>query len=243
MIAVVITTYNEERTIASLVKEFSQFGSEWYRVYLVDDGSSDDTVLAALEAGAYWVGQTGGGAGIGPGLMKAWARALEDNPRKIIQIDAGGSHDPRDILTMAKLAYAPDLIIGSRFVPEAQYVRPWEFAPTHGLRPFLSKLAALACNWATGALIKDWTSGYRIFNPALVRALLELPYACKMHGWQIEVLGYALELGADVREAPITYRAGVSSFNLKVALEAFKAYRRLVLDIGWPGSNLHEIDW
>jgi dolichol-phosphate mannosyltransferase len=242
MIAVCITTYNEEASIASLVKEFARFGDNWYRVYVVDDGSTDDTVLEAFNAGAYRVWQTGGQCGIGPCLMKAWELALADDPLKIIQIDAGGSHDPKDVLTMALAGYGVDLVIGSRFMPGGHFVRPWEFAPTSGLRPFLSKAAALACNWMQGTTFKDWTSGYRIFSPRLLRALLQVPYECKMHGWQIEVLGYAMEFGAVVREAPITYTAGRSSFNRKVAWEALKAFRRLWGDIGWTGSNLREID-
>lgn len=235
MIAVVITTYNEEASIASLVKEFAQFGTEWYRVYVVDDGSTDDTVMEAFGAGAYKVLQTGGKAGIGPSLMQGWRAALKDDPFKIIQIDAGGSHDPKDVRRMAEIGGDADLIIGSRFVPGAEYIGK-------GARPYLSQAAAWACNWTQGSLLRDWTSGYRIFSPRLLRALLKVPYVCKMHGWQIEVLGYALEFGAKVREAPITYTAGRSSFNFKVAREAFKAYRRLFSEMGWPGSNLHEIE-
>lgn len=235
MIAVCITTYNEEASIASLVKEFAVFGPDWYRVYLVDDGSTDDTVLEAFNAGAHKVFQTGGKWGIGPSLMHAWGMALEDDPFKIIQIDAGGSHDPRDILSLAHAGHGADLVIGSRFLDRSNYTgRP--------VRSLMSRLAGIACNWAVGSNIKDWTSGYRIFSPRLVRALLQVPYTCKMHGWQIEVLGRALELGVVVREAPISYIAGRSSFNFKIAREAFVAWRRLIGEIGWPGSNLREID-
>jgi hypothetical protein len=42
-----------------------------------------------------------------------------------------------------------------------------------------------------------------------------------MHGWQIEVLAHAGHLGLEIAEVPISYRAGRSAFNRKIANEAF----------------------
>ena len=114
------------------------------------------------------------------------------------------------------------MVVGSRFCPGAAY---------HGglRRQGLSRAAALACNVRyfhalTG--LSDWTSGYRAFSASALRKLARLEYTATMHGWQIEVLLAARWLGLDVLEAPITYYGGRSSFNRRVAGEAFNVWRQ-----------------
>ena len=239
-IAVCITTFNEAATIADLVRSFLRFG---YRVIVVDDGSTDKTFDAAFQAGAVVI-QTNGGYGIGPSLMLGWKVALDDPEcEAIIQIDAGGSHFPYEHQNLLE-AYrqGAKLVIGSRFVNGAQYIRPR--SPVTGkraswLRPILSRIAAEMCNFAqSGSCINDWTSGYRVFNRSAIEYLLTKKYYAKMHGWQIEVLAHAQAKGMKVVERPICYVAGRSSFNRKVAHEAFLTWLHVMNHISWVGSNL-----
>lgn len=115
---------------------------------------------------------------------------------------------------VAALNAGADMVIGSRFVKGAAYVG----GTTR--RRVMSQAAALACNVTQGARVHDWTSGYRLFTAEAATALLQYKYWQRMHGWQIAVLARANALGLKVVEVPITYRAGRSSFNGKVALEA-----------------------
>jgi len=137
----------------------------------------------------------------------------------IIQLDAGGSHDPAQALSLLRRLIGVDMVIGSRFMPGAHYTG-------NPKRKAMSQLASLMCNIKTGRCITDWTSGYRAFRREAIEVLLH-DYQAKMHGWQIEVLGNALRVGLRVAEVPITYTAGQSSFNKGVAWEAFQAWRRL----------------
>jgi hypothetical protein len=57
--------------------------------------------------------------------------------------------------------------------------------------------------------------------------LLDVDYHTTMHSWQIEVLAAAARAGLRVSEVPIVYRAGRSSFNRRVAGDAFGVWRRL----------------
>lgn len=164
---------------------------------------------------------TGHRRGIGPCLFEAWARAWSAKCDYIVQLDAGGSHSPFDAPSLIhELENGADIAIGSRFCKGAHYVG-------NPKRALMSRLAASACNLKTGASISDWTSGYRGFSRTALDVLLSERFSAKMHGWQIEVLNRAIEYDLAIREVPITYTAGRSSFNRSVAWEAFKVWRSL----------------
>ncbi len=215
----VITTLNEQLSIGLLVTALRDRGLQ---VVVVDDASQDDTVYLAREAGAYVIAHILR-TGIGPSLVEGWRRALQESPDHVVQLDAGGSHDPRHVEHMLHRLRWSEIVIGSRFTPGAIYEGNIK-------RAALSRLAALACNVKqyhalTG--ISDWTSGYRAFRPEALRKLARIEYQATMHGWQIEVLQAALLLGMRIDEAPIHYQAGRSSFNRRVAGEAFGVWRGL----------------
>lgn len=212
-----VTTLNEAGTIYDLVLDLRALGLD---VLVIDAGSADGTAGLARAAGAAVSDLPG--ASIRDGLLAGWRLALKvPDYRALVQIDAGGSHDPRQALDLLRaLDGAADMVIGSRFLPGSRYLgRPW--------RRRLSRAAALACQAKTGARLTDWTSGYRAFS---AKALLEMAagaYRATMHGWQIEVVGRALDQGLRVVEVPISYTAGRSSFNRQIAREAGAAWIRL----------------
>lgn len=228
-----ITTYNEAETIGPLVTRFVRRG---WSVVVADGGSTDGTCTAALDAGAtVLIGQ--GKEGIGPCLMRAWRYALDNGYWGVVQIDAGGSHSPDDVLNLILASKDADVVIGSRFLPGASYDN------TNGKwsRPYMSRLAAWMMNRAQmGAHYTDWTSGYRYFTDKALRKLLTRRYHTTMHTWQIEVLAHAGEMGFKIAEVPIRYTAGRSSFNKKIAHEAVLTWLHVLNHIGWVGSRLSD---
>jgi glycosyltransferase involved in cell wall biosynthesis len=235
-IAVCISTLNEEKTIAALVKFFVDL--HW-GVFVVDNRSTDDTAYLAEVAGAYVFQPNTELGGLADCLMLAWELALNAGYDKIIQIDAGDSHNPSEAERLLAEAYLSnaDIVVGSRFKKGSKYIRdggPW-------YRPLLSRLASLAMRFAqSGSRYSDWTSGYRYFNKRVLEFLLTKKYIAKMHGWQLEVLAYAGEAGFKISEVPTTYRAGRSSFNKRVAWEAFQVFWHVLHHVGWVGSRLNE---
>lgn len=214
MIAAVVTTRNEEATIGPLVQALAQHG---YSVVVIDDASEDNTVHNANHAGAAVIAHTLR-IGIGPSLMEGWRWALECGANAILQIDAGGSHDPAEAPRLLDGLGHADMVIGSRFCEGATYTG-------NRKRAAMSRLAAHMCNnRQIKPRFSDWTSGYRAFSRDAVAWLLEHPQSTAMHSWQIEVLRDALRLHLRVVEVPITYRAGRSSFNRRIAHDAFRVW-------------------
>ena len=206
----VITTYNEAPSLGALVTAMRQYGD----VIVIDDQSTDETMSLATVAGAL-VYSTLQRSGIGQSLMTGWRYALDYGAQRIIQIDAGGSHCPQDAKEMIVASDHFDVVVGSRFCRGACYINKGR-----RLRPLASRAMALTCNLFDGRTAHDWTSGYRIFTADAVQRLLQYRYYARMHGWQIETLHRARQERMSIGEIPITYIAGRSSFNGKVALEA-----------------------
>lgn len=220
----VVTTLNEQQSIGYLVRQLREQG---LRVCVVDDASGDDTVYVARHAGAHVIAHVLR-TGIGPSLVEGWRYALDENAVHVVQLDAGGSHQPNHIPHLIhRLAWA-EIVVGSRFIDDAIYEGNLK-------RAAISKAAAVACNlkqYRSWHGISDWTSGYRAFRPEALRKLAKVRYTATMHGWQIEVLRAALALGMRIDEAPICYIAGRSSFNRRVAREAFDVWRADRVQVG-----------
>lgn len=216
--AAVVTTRNERETVGRLVSQLFDLGLD--DVVVADAGSTDNTPTLAQWRGAF-VLDAGDRAPFSHALPLAWRAALMRGADRLVQIDAGASHDPAQVPELlGRLDEGCELVVGSRFLPGSTYQgRPW--------RRRASILMAIACNASAGAYVTDWTSGYRAFSRPAARYLADVRYRALMHAWQAEVLGAALRVGLRVGEVPIRYVAGASSFRLRMACEAWTVTRGL----------------
>lgn len=228
MIGVAITTRNEAATIGRLVEALIARG---HVVCVADAASSDGTPDIAEKAGAYVI-RNEERISIRDGLLIGLSRLLLTSKcDRFVTMDAGGSHLIGDLDYV--LTPRADLVIGSRFMAESEYVgRPF--------RALCSRLAAAACNIAQpGAAWSDWTSGYRVWSRRAVNALFSQKWAAEMHGWQIETLAWAGRNGFTIAEAPIDYRAGRSSMTWKIAGEALGVWWGLWQARSNPANWVH----
>lgn len=227
----VISALNEAHTIHSLVWRLKQIGLE---VVVVDNGSSDETVSLAKDAGAY-VYEAGKPLGIGPAQRLGWHIAIQLGAQHIVQLDAGDSHLAADAQKLLNVLHdgGYDLVIGSRFIEGAEYINDdgkW-------YRPLASRIMAFMCHVAqSGGGFADWTSGFRAMTKEAAEYLMKKHYFAKMHGWQMESLAYANEAGLSICEVPISYAAGRSSMNVGVAYEAALAWGIILNHIGKRGA-------
>lgn len=114
-IAVFIPAYNEADTISNVVSGIKELPLN-LKIYVIDDGSTDNTAKNAGKSGAAVIRHPinlGGGAAI----RTAFTLALSENIDYIITLDADCQHDPNEIPIMIdQMTDNVGIVIGSRFV-------------------------------------------------------------------------------------------------------------------------------
>ncbi|MGR8979159.1 MAG: glycosyltransferase family 2 protein, partial [Gammaproteobacteria bacterium] len=159
-ISIVIPAKNESASLKFLLPEIkARFPSA--EILVVNDGSTDDTEIIAVQAGAGVVTHPysqGNGAAIKTGARKAAGDIL-------VFMDADGQHKPEDIpALLERLNQGYDMVVGARkAVSHASLSR--RFANV-----FYNKLASVM----TGHKIEDLTSGFRAVRADKFRNFLYL---------------------------------------------------------------------
>jgi glycosyltransferase involved in cell wall biosynthesis len=164
-----IPAYNEAARIAPVIRG----AAAYLPVLVIDDGSRDDTVQIAEDAGAHVLRQKPN-QGKGAALKAGFRLALSDIFDAVLTLDADGQHDPSEIPAFLE-AYrrrSSDLIIGARDFSQMPFSR--RFANTSGQALF---------SWAIGQPIRDNQSGYRLIS----RRLLEATLDSSQGGFEFEV--------------------------------------------------------
>jgi glycosyltransferase involved in cell wall biosynthesis len=109
-LAIVIPAYNEESTIAGVVRAVVRYGV----TIVVDDGSTDQTVDFAREAGAEVVSHIGN-LGYDAALNTGFICADQMGCNFVITMDADGQHNPSLLSTFTEaLDKHADLVVGVR---------------------------------------------------------------------------------------------------------------------------------
>jgi glycosyltransferase involved in cell wall biosynthesis len=196
-IVALIPGYNEGPRIGSVVRATL----EHLPVIVVDDGSTDDTVARAREAGATVIEQRPN-QGKGAALRAGFRRAIAAGYDAVLTLDADGQHDPTEIPRFLE-AWAgdprPDLVIGRR-----------NFRAMPPIRRLSNELGGRAFSWAVGRPIPDNQSGYRLVG----RRLMEATLTSEEHGFEfeVEVITTCIRLGGTIAWVPIrTIYAGEPS--------------------------------
>jgi glycosyltransferase involved in cell wall biosynthesis len=163
-VAVVIPSYNEESSVGQVVRGcLDNLGDLRAEVIVVDDGSTDETVNVAQKAGARVIRHKVN-KGVAQAVRSGLNEAIRENPRAIVQLDADGQHDPKDITEMIRpiLEDKADLVIGTRIY--------------QGWKPRLSRrfgnwLLTKVTNQLAGTRVRDAQTGFRAMTPEVASRL------------------------------------------------------------------------
>jgi glycosyltransferase involved in cell wall biosynthesis len=154
-VAVVIPAYQAAATIAAVVRGV-RAAVPAATIIVVDDGSTDQTAVAARAAGAGVVSHPRN-RGKGTALRTGIARALEADAAVLVTLDADGQHPPQSIpAVLAPVAAGTaDLALGAR--PRV--------APMPLRRRFT--------NWLSARLagVSDAQTGFRVFTRAVAERI------------------------------------------------------------------------
>jgi dolichol-phosphate mannosyltransferase len=210
---VVIPTYNEAESISEILAALKPLDCD---VLVIDDGSPDGTAHIVRNLGIEVI-ERAGKQGLGSAYRAGYSLAMDRGYTYIIQMDADGSHQVKDLKKMMEWIGSADLLIGSRYVKDGG-VANWST-----FRKNLSKSANKYANVVLSLGIKDTTSGFRIYTSALVKKMEISTIRSEGYCFQIEMTRRAISRGGSVAEIPITFieRAhGVSKMSFAIALEA-----------------------
>ncbi len=111
---IVIPAHNEAGNIPTVIAEIRATGIA-YDLVVVDDGSTDQTANRALAAGAP-VLRLPFNQGYAGALQTGFKLAVDRKYDYVVQFDADGQHDPRDIRPIVETLrrHGQDVVVGSR---------------------------------------------------------------------------------------------------------------------------------
>ena len=210
---VVIPTYNEAESIQSILTSLQSLDCD---VLVIDDGSPDGTAHIVRNLGIEVI-ERKGKQGLGSAYRTGFAIAIDRGYTHVIQMDADGSHQIKDLEKMMEWIGSSDLLIGSRWVKDGQIANWSKF------REYLSKSANTYANLLLSLGVKDTTSGFRIYTSELLKKMEISTIRSEGYCFQIEMTRRALARGGSVAEVPITFierTHGVSKMSAAIALEA-----------------------
>jgi glycosyltransferase involved in cell wall biosynthesis len=157
----VIPAFNEEGQISGVLRQVAeaQLGLE---IVVIDDGSKDRTAERARQAGVRVI-QHPFNMGYGAALQTGYKYALRSGATLVVQMDADGQHDPREIRALMDpvLHGNADLVLGSRFLAGAGYRMGWTRE--------LGRTLLMTVAGAFGLSITDPTSGFQAMNREVLK--------------------------------------------------------------------------
>ncbi len=187
---VLVPAYQQEATIGPLIGKIRACVDD---VVVVDDGSTDDTVTRAREAGATVVEHfcnKGKGAALNTGFREVRAKGCDS----VVCLDGDGRHDPKDIprfLAAYERTGIP-VLVGNRMGESAAAI------------PCAERMANRLTSWLLyrfmGQYVPDTRCGFRFYRCDV------LPFV-EAHdsrfAAEIEVLLHAAERGIRVGAVPV----------------------------------------
>jgi dolichol-phosphate mannosyltransferase len=210
---VVIPTYNESESIGEILDGLRELDVD---VLVIDDGSPDGTA-DIVRSHKVEVVERAGKQGLGSAYRTGFSIAIERGYTYVIEMDADGSHQIKDLETMMEWIGSADLLIGSRWVTDGS-IENWS-----KFREYLSKSANVYANLLLSLGVRDTTSGFRIYTSVLLKKMEIATIRSEGYCFQIEMTRRAISRGGSIAEVPITFieRAhGKSKMSFAIALEA-----------------------
>ena len=159
-VAAVIPAFNEAAAIASVVAGVRGVVDQ---VFVVDDGSEDETAIRAADAGAVVLRHERNG-GKGNAVRTGLAKALAGPFTHVLLLDGDMQHLPTEAATLITTAAnsGADAVLGER-----RFFR--ENMPAS--RYHANRLGSVVLSWFIGVRLRDTQCGFRIFRLDLLRRL------------------------------------------------------------------------
>ena len=193
---VVLPAFNEEASVGTVIAEVYSAVSG-ISCLVVDDGSTDKTAEISLLAGAEVI-QLPYNLGVGGAMRVGFNYAIANGFENVIQVDADGQHNPKDIPSLLEALSNADLVLGARFAGEGDY-------QARGPRRWAMKVLAKILSKSARTELTDTTSGFRASGPRAVK-LFAKHYPAEYLGDTVESLVIASREGCVIKQVPVSMR-------------------------------------
>jgi glycosyltransferase involved in cell wall biosynthesis len=197
-IGVTIPAYNEEQSIALVLKAIPSFVDD---IVVVNNGSTDSTVERARGAGATVLDEPRRGYGFA--CLKGIDYLTDQHANIIVFLDGDFSDYPEEMPLLLKpiVEDGCDLVIGSRMLGKRE---PGALLPQ-----------AIFGNWLASALIRlFWGTHFTDLGPfraIRAEALRRLRMSDPTYGWTVEMQIKAAKLSMKCTEVPVRYRKRIGT--------------------------------
>ncbi len=193
---VIIPAYNEGRVLAEVIGELRDYNGS-YHIAVVDDGSTDDTAMAARKFPVHLLihpMNMGQGAALATGIEYALGQKADI----IVTFDADGQMQPADVgaLVKALIEEKLDVALGSRFLTKPAVEMP-------AVKKMVLKLGTFFTRFTTGLKITDTHNGLRAFK---AEALRRFDITQNEMAHASEILSAIARNKLAYREVPVTIR-------------------------------------
>src|SRR3990167_2628995 len=230
-LSVLILTYNEEENIGELltrIKKVVTKLTQEYEIILVDSNSTDKTpqIAESLGARVYLPSQKGYAQAYKEGISYCQGKY-------ILNLDADLSHDPSFIQKMYQNRHRADLILASRYIPNA-----------HANMGLFRKFVSISLNKIFANIltlpIRDISSGLRLYNSRIFKDIT-------LTGEDFDILSEIVVRthmkGYNVLEIPYHYfprRRGLSKFKF---FKFIRAHLKTLLKLWKLRNSLASADY
>lgn len=221
LVSIILTSYNEEKNIASTIKDCQKLKNQYpIEIIVVDAASKDKTVEIAKKLKVDRVLRFPFKRGKGADF---WAGALVAQGDYIIQIDTDHQFQPNEIpLFVEALNKGADVVIGTRFAGDSSIQKgSVSFRNLFG-NWIMSAATSLAC----GKRITDVMAGFKGFKR---NAILTLDLRERHFEYEAETVVKAVKIGMDLVQIPITYtkRVGGTS-GIRAIRDGFNVLKAII---------------
>ena len=190
-ICVIVPTYNNETTVADVIRRVQSFTRH---VIVVNDGSTQET-MAALHSLAELpdIVDYAPNRGKGYALMRGFRRALELGYKYAVTIDSDGQHFPEDIPVLVDCHFANKdaIVVGTRNLTADNMPSKNTFA---------NKFSNFWFRLQTGIRLEDTQSGFRLYP--LEQINLHWPITPRYEA-ELELLVFSAWRGVPVDSVPV----------------------------------------
>ncbi len=192
-VAVLIPCYNEETTVAQVVRDFRQELPN-AAIYVFDNNSTDSTRILALEAGAIVRSEPLQGKG---NVIRTMFRTVEADC--YVMVDGDSTYPATHVHDLMRpvLEGRADMVVGDRLSSRA-----YDAQNTRVLHGFGNRLVRWLINGLYGSGVRDVMTGYRVFSRMFVKTMPVLSSGFEV---ETEMTLHALDKGLRIEEIPIDY--------------------------------------